>query len=372
MRRPWFVPIIVLALLAALVWLAAARVSAEDPGSTGRIVAAASVRATVVTVQAPSLAQTRTASGQPAIAGVLATAGVAAGRHVSAGQVLAALDDRGLALQVERAEASARLARARIGVAEANLATLDSNAAKLADARRTLDANVASLRTTRAQLAADLAAARQAAAGLPPVLPPGTPDPRLLIPKLTAALAQLDQGLAAADAARAKLDAGGAKLADARSQVRGMRTVLVLAADASDLGVSVAQARAALATLRAPCSGTVTWIAEPGTVLFAGGPVARIVPDGPPRLDTYLDTAQLARVRVGAAARVSSDSHPEASFPGRVTRIMPVYTYPPTSLPTSLVHMTRAYRVTVTLDETAAPLPPGTPADLTISTTDGS
>lgn len=33
----------------------------------------------------------------------------------------------------------------------------------------------------------------------------------------------------------------------------------------------------------------------------------------------------------------------------------------------TLIHMTRAFRVTVTLDDTAAPLPPGTPADLTIA-----
>jgi hypothetical protein len=77
-------------------------------------------------------------------------------------------------------------------------------------------------------------------------------------------------------------------------------------------------------------------------------------------------------VRVGSAVSASSDSHPAAAFPGHVTAVFPVYGYPPTSLPTTLIHMTRAFKVSVTLDDTAAPLPPGTPADLTISTRSGS
>jgi hypothetical protein len=116
----------------------------------------------------------------------------------------------------------------------------------------------------------------------------------------------------------------------------------------------------------------VTWAAESGTVAFAGGPVVRILPDGPILLDTYLDAEQAKLVALGSTARAGSDSHPSAAFPGRVTALFPVYEYPPTSLPTTLIHMTRAFRVTVTLDDTAAPMPPGTPADLTISTRSGS
>jgi multidrug resistance efflux pump len=146
----------------------------------------------------------------------------------------------------------------------------------------------------------------------------------------------------------------------------------VLAADAAGVGVQVADARRALAAVRAPVAGLVTWVAEAGSVAFAGQPVARLAPDGPVVLDTYLDADQLALVRLGAEAQASSDSHPSASFSGRVTGVTPVFGYPPTSLPTSLVHMTRAFRVSVTLDDPAAPLPAGTPADLTISTRSGS
>jgi multidrug resistance efflux pump len=136
--------------------------------------------------------------------------------------------------------------------------------------------------------------------------------------------------------------------------------------------VQVAEARLALAVVRSPYAGIVTWVAEAGTVVFAGGPVARIFPDGPVVLDTYLDVEQAKFVRVGSVANASSDSHPGSAFPGRVTGVFPVYGYPPTSLPTTLIHMTRAYRISVTLDDTAAPLPPGTPADLTIQARSGS
>ncbi len=374
MKRPWIIPIALAVLLGGLAWIASARLASNDPVRSGVLYAAGAVRSDPAAVLAPSLATTRTATSaaQPAIAGVLAAVEVSAGDHVSAGQVLARLDDRELALRVDAAKAAARGAKARVGVIDANLDTVASNTTKLADARRALDDALAKLRASRADVIKNLAAAEAAAATAPPVLPPGMPDPRAVVAKLKGALAQIDAGLAKAAAGRAKLDTGAAKLSDARSQLHGARGVLVLAADAAEAGVQVAEARRALTVVRAPYAGVVTWAAETGAVAFAGGPVARILPDGPVLLDTYLDAEQVKLLRVGSTATASSDSHPDGAYAGRVSAIRPVYGYPPTALPTSLIHMTRAFRVTVTLDDTAAPLPPGTPADLTISTRSGS
>jgi HlyD family secretion protein len=374
MKHPWLIAVLLAVLLGGSSWLASARLAAENPLSSGRLSVSATVRSDTVTLVAPSFASTRTAamSGQPAIAGSIASVEVSEGSRVTTGQVVARLDDRALKLQVEAAQAGARLARARIGVAEANLDTLASNAATLADARRKLDAALATLSASRADVAQNLAAAEDAVAHMPPVLPPGFPDPRVLVAKLKAALAQIDAGLAKATAARAKLNAASAKLSDARSQLRGLRGVLVLAADAADVGIEVADARRALAVLRSPCAGVVTSVSEAGSVAFAGQPVARIVPDGPVVLDTYLDAGELLLVRLGAAATAGSDSSGTGAFAGRVTAIAPSFGYPPTSLATPLVHMTRAIKVSVTLDDPAAPLPAGTPADLTISTRSGS
>jgi HlyD family secretion protein len=375
-KRPWFIPLALVALLAGLAWLASARLSASDAVAGGVLRASATVRSDPAVVLAPSLATTRTASagGQPAVAGLLASVEVSAGTRVSAGQVVARFDDRALTLRVDVARAAARGARARVGVIDSNLDTVADNAVKLATARRKLNDALATLRKSRADVVSNLASARAAAAVLPPgwTPPPGVPDPRVLVAKLEAALAQIDAGLAKATAGRSKLVAGAAKLADARSQLRGARGVLELVADAADIGVQVAEARLALAVVRSPYAGIVTWAAEEGTVVFAGGPIARILPDGPVVLDTYLDIQQARLVRVGSAASASSDSHPGSAFSGQVTGVFPVYGYPPTSLPTTLIHMTRAYRVSVTLDDTAAPLPPGTPADLTIQARSGS
>jgi len=370
MRRPWVIPVLLVALLSALTWLASARLAATDPARSGRLLAGATVRSDPVTVQAPSLAAARTTAptGQPAVAGLLVSVEVAAGSRVETGAVIARLDDRALALAITSAEAAARGARARIGMLDDGLATAASNAAKLTDAKRKLDSALAELRTTRPDVVRSLAQARQLADSLPPVLPPGMPDPRVLVAKLEAALKQIDAGLAKATAARAKLATGSAKLSDARSQLRGLRGVAVLAAEAADAGVDVATARRDLSIVRAPYTGLVTWAAEPGTVVFVGGPIARLRPDGPLLVDTYVDAAQAKLVRLGSSAEASIDSLPGRSYPGRVSAVRPVYEFPPTALPTALIHMTRAFRVTVTVDDTAAPLPPGTPADLSIST----
>lgn len=370
MRRPWIVPIALLLLLTGLGWVASTRLSGSGDRRGSDLLLAATVRSGPVAVLAPSLAAARIAAAntsQPAIAGQIASVEVSAGVHVETGQVLVRFDDRALGLALELAKASARGARARVGVIDANLDTVAGNGAKLADAKRKLDDALKKLGASRREVVGNLEQARALVRSMPPTLPPGAPDPRALVATLEAALKQIDAGLAKATAGRAKLNAGATKLADARSQLRGARGVLTLVADAADAGVGVAEARLALAVVRAPHAGTVTWLAERGSVLFAGGPVARLLPDGPPLLDTYADAGETALVRIGAPATASSDSFPGRTFAGRVTAIRPVYEFPPTALPTTLIHMTRAFRVTVTLDDTAAPLPPGTPADLTIA-----
>jgi HlyD family secretion protein len=375
MRRPWIVPIALALLLAGLGWIASTRLTGSGDRRGNDLLLAATVRSDPVAVLAPSLGTSRavaSSASPPTVAGRLASIDTSVGTRVEVGQVIARFDDRALTLALESAKASARGARARVGVIDANLDTVADNAAQLATAKRKLDDALAKLRASRPEVVRNLEQARALVRGMPPTLPPGAPDPRVLVAKLEAALARIDAGLAKAAAGRAKLNTGAAKLSDARSQLRGARGVLTLVAEAADTGVVVAEARRGLAAIRAPYAGTVTWIAEPGSVLFAGGPVARLMPDGPLLLDTYADAGEATLVRVGASATASSDSFPGHTFAGHVSGIRPVYEFPPTALPTTLIHMTRAFRVTVTLDDTAAPLPAGTPADLTISTRSGS
>jgi hypothetical protein len=52
---------------------------------------------------------------------------------------------------------------------------------------------------------------------------------------------------------------------------------------------------------------------------------------------------------------------------GSIARVAGLAEVPPTSFPTSIVHMTRAVRVTVSLDGSST-VPYGTPVDITIHT----
>ncbi|TLM68390.1 MAG: HlyD family efflux transporter periplasmic adaptor subunit, partial [Actinobacteria bacterium] len=140
---------------------------------------------------------------------------------------------------------------------------------------------------------------------------------------------------------------------------------------AKDVGIEVANAKVAQATVVAPCSGIVTEARRAGTLAMAGAPLVRVRADGPTRVDTFVTPEQLAEVRLGVAAEVGFDSNAAgAPLPGRVTRIAETAEFPPTSLATPIVHMTRVVRVTVTIDD-GGWAPPGTPVDVTLLTGSG-
>jgi len=287
-----------------------------------------------------------------------------------------------LDLGVEQAKASARRTAADIDVVEVNLDTLAGKTADLNTAKAQIDDALAMLRSQRARVAADLAAAKKMLASLPPGGSPpsvpgtGTPpvppngggppiDPRVLIAKLTEALAKIDAGIAKATTAKAKLATGRAQIADARMQLRDARELLTLSSDAAELGILLAEAKRAQATVVSPVSGLVLDAEPAGTVVMANAPLVRIRPDRPVKVDTYLTADQAARLPVGSNASVTSDSFPGRTFGGTVTHQAADYEYPPTAFPTSEVHMTRAVRVEVTVP-VGSDLPPGTPVDVSI------
>lgn len=325
---------------------------------------------------APAAAGGRvTSSSQPTLSAMLASTEVSAGARVGAGDVLARLDDRALALGVEIARTAAARSHAEIDVLDARLGDLADTADELARERADLVRAISEGRRARATLVANIVELERALStpppgGTPPAPPAGSkgPDPRALLAQLKDRLAKVDAGLAQARAGLAKLDSGAADLEDARAAVRGGRTVLREAAKAADASVRVAEARRAQSVLVAPYDGVVIWIAEPGTTLMANAPAVLMRRGGSAVVDAYLTAEDVSAVRLGARADVSADWLESGRFPGRVTDIRPVAEYPPTSLPTEEIHMTRAFRVSVTLDDPEVALPAGTPVDLIIST----
>lgn len=390
------------AIVAAALAIAIATSACAPVAGGGAVRASGTVRDDMLTVKAPYLSRasfdpkvglpgTATPqpsprampSGQPTLSAAVATVAVVLGQRVETGTVLARLDSRDLALGVVVARAAATRAHARIDVIDQRLSDLSSARSKLSGARSKLAstrvavlAAIAQATAGRAKLLAAIAQLEPIVAKLPPLpkpIPFPGPDPRILLLQLKARLAKLDAGLVKAQAGLAKLDAAGAKLAnartklaDARALVRGARSLLREAAKAADAGVPVAEAKLAQTVLVAPASGDVVEVVQPGTVLMADAPAVRLRRAGPAVIDTYLRAADAARVRAGMAVDVSVDSLAGRTLAGTVTSVRAIYEYPPTSLPTDEIHMVRAYRVTVTLDDASVGLPAGTPADLVI------
>lgn len=393
----WVALLVVLAVVAFAVWQRAGAVSAA-----GRLELAGDARSEVRTIRAPAVSYPTPdpavgipgvkasalrpaavtaprASRTPVVSGRLAAVHVSVGSRVETGQVVAQLDTAMLDLGVEQARTAAAKAHADADVLAATLDTIADNRRELADARQELEDARAELVDGRAQLAEQLAALEKLAktpmppGAVPPTAPPPGAqrvDPRTLIPELKAKLAQLDAGLVKMDAAEAKLDTGASELRDARSRVTDARELMGLLAEGREIAVSIAAARRAQATLRSPVSGVVVEARLPGTVAMVNAPIVRVRPDGPTLVDTYATGSQLAGVVVGTAAEADFDSNAAGPLPGRVSRIGEAAEFPPAPFPTGIVHMTRAVRVTIALDD-GGWAPPGTPVDVTILTGPG-
>jgi membrane fusion protein, multidrug efflux system len=381
--------VLAVAALAGALWYRSANAS-----PAGVIQVAGDVRADVVTVRAPAIVRPvpdytvgiprpagtpapgvgpkrqmpPSASSQPTVSGPIAVMYVSPGDHVKTGQPLAQLDTGALQLGLQQAQTASAKAHAEVPLLTNNLATLDTAGAKLSTAKGQLATARTKLATGRAQLLAQLAQLEQLAAHMPPgPPPPGQPNPAVLIPQLKAALAQLDAGQAKLNTAAAQLGTASAQLSTAKKQLTHARDLLRILADAQDIGVRLAEVRLAQATILSPVDGVVLEARHAGEIAMVNAPLVRIRPDGAREVDTYLTSDQLALVKVGTPVEVAYDSAPGVTVRGSIARIAPLAVVPPTSFPTSIVHMTRAIRVTVSL-EGSSTVPYGTPVDVTIHT----
>jgi len=270
------------------------------------------------------------------------------------------------------ASARAKLVKARAQLVKAR--------AGLVTARAGLVATIGVLTRNRAGLRKQIAAIEQLIIQVPPVGPPHVPPYPVLLAGLRQGLTGLNAGIAGAKAGLAKMSAGLAtmstglakmstglaKLDTARTQLLGVRRLAVVNVEAQDVALRLAKARRDVATIVAPVDGVVTYVRPAGTAVMVGAPLVRIRPDGRTHAFTFLASDQLALVKVGSAASISYDSNPGPALAAHVSSIGGSATLPPTSFPTSIVHMTRAVRVTIELDDGLA-APPGTPVDIEIS-----
>jgi multidrug efflux pump subunit AcrA (membrane-fusion protein) len=316
----------------------------------------------------------------PVVSGFLKQVFVAEGTHVTSGEPVAQLDTAMLDLGVRQAETARAKSQAALDVLDNNLDKLATARAKLVTARATLlktraaiETTLTTLLKTRTSLEASISAIEKLIAmpgGPPPHVPPFT----VILAGMKAGLAQLNTGIAAIKTGLVKINQGFAmistgftQLDTARTQLQNARKLVVISVGAQTAAVDLAKAARGQATILASATGVVTYVRPAGTAVMVGAPVVRIRPDGPTHVYTYLTADELAQVSIGTRATVSFDSNPGAPLAGHVSYLGDVTNVPPTSFPTSVVHMTRAVRVTIQLDD-GQTAPPGTPVDIEIST----
>ena len=253
------------------------------------------------------------------------------GQWVEAGTLLARLDDSDYRKQVE-----------------VDAATLDVQRRQLASADQRLEAARATVIADEADLAQrQIDYRRSAELYSKEVISTETRDLSLTALKQSQAVLLRDR----ANARVAERD-----LAVARANIESAARTLELARIV--LGYT---------TLRAPFAGVIlVRQAELGEVMQPGAPVVTLADLDHVWLRAYISETDLARVRWGQAATITTDSYPGRTFQGRISFIASDAEFTPKSVETHKERVTLVYRIKIDLANPDHLLKPGMPADALI------
>lgn len=154
-------------------------------------------------------------------------------------------------------------------------------------------------------------------------------------------------------------DALQAELAKARHalelQTRGFRAEEVAGAEAAyrSAQASVDTAMTDLADTRIVCpSGgqVLSRVREPGAMAAAGATVLVVSLDSPVWVRAYVPEPDLGRVHLGLAVAVTTDTHPDKPYRGRVGFISPVAEFTPKTVETEALRTDLVYRLRIVID----------------------
>lgn len=163
------------------------------------------------------------------------------------------------------------------------------------------------------------------------------------------------------------LDEAENTMRNARGEVAALRRRLAaLAAELDGLRAEVRLAETALAKTRvvAPAGGTVLIRAvEAGEFVQAGQPVAVLVDLRRLELRIYVPERELAKIALGAGARVRVDGYPDEYFAASVARVDQFAQFTPRDIHLPEERTRMVYGVTLALENPQERLKPGMPAD---------
>ncbi len=319
---------------------------------------------------------------------------VQVGDRVAAGDVLAQLDTRQLALQVQQAEAALAMVEAQlvqleagagpeeIAAAEANLRAVESQVDAAAANRDDLvtGPSEAQIAAVEAQVAAMDLQHRVALLAYDRVVAETEDKDRrerayydvwTAEHALDAAKVQLDELLAGADANAVRAAQANVSAAEAQRDAAQAQLDLVLSGvtqeQLTDVKAQVAQAEAALAlaqltldkaTLYAPFDGVVAAVnVTAGEMASAAMPAVILLDASRFRMVVSVDEIDVGRLVVGQVAQVTLDALPDVEITGVVERIAPAAT-----IAGGVVY----YDVVIDLDPTDVPIRADMTANVTI------
>ncbi|HVJ55359.1 MAG TPA: efflux RND transporter periplasmic adaptor subunit [Aliidongia sp.] len=131
--------------------------------------------------------------------------------------------------------------------------------------------------------------------------------------------------------------------------------------------VAMADITLGYTTLVAPFDGVIlVREAELGEIAVPGTPVVTLADLDHIWLRAYINETDISRVRLGAAAAVTTDTYPGKNYRGRISFISSSAEFTPKSVETHAERVTLVYRIKIDLDNPTHELVPGMPADAAI------
>ncbi|HLY56494.1 MAG TPA: HlyD family efflux transporter periplasmic adaptor subunit [Stellaceae bacterium] len=254
------------------------------------------------------------------------------GQWVTQGTLIARLDDSDYAQQVVMAEAALAVQQRQ----------LDSATDTLAAARKTVISDEADLELKRIEDSRNEKLWKQGWVST------DTRDQFSTAYKQSAAALDRDQSLVSVAERNVELD---------RANVRSAEEALKLA-----------RITRGYTTVTAPYAGVIlVRQAELGEIVLPGTPVATLADLDHVWLRAYVNETDIAKVRLGQAVSVTTDSYPGKSYPGRISFIAGNAEFTPKTVETHQERVTLVYRIKIDIDNPTHELVPGLPADAHIA-----